>query len=37
MKDGEDTLTGKHYEVIDVRGLKEARKRIEDGIRATCR
>src|SRR5437588_5459445 len=30
-------LSGKQYRVIDVRGPKQARKRIEDGIRAARR
>jgi trehalose/maltose hydrolase-like predicted phosphorylase len=30
-------LSGEHYEVIDVIGPKEARNRIEDGVRATRR
>lgn len=30
-------LSGKQYRVIDVRGPKQARKRIEDGIRAAAR
>jgi len=35
VKDHE--LSGKQYWVIDVRGPKQARKRIEDGIRAARR
>ena len=30
-------LSGKQYRVIDVRGPKQARKRIEDGIRTARR